>query len=270
MASAANELGSWIRRYHSSPLAKARLFCFPFAGGSASYFFPFSRSLAPEIEVLAVQYPGRHERHSEPCIDSIPGLADGVFEDLAGQDDRPFAFFGHSLGSMVALEVALRLRHCGRQGPVWLFASGGRPRSYRAAGFRAPRTEGELLAELRALGGTDERFFRSPELQSLILPAMRADYHAVATYEPPPPGRARVGCPITALIGDADPRTTPQEAVVWREYTTGAFDLRVLPGGHFYLDDCRSEVIDAISTILGALTPGSGASIWSAGAKHAI
>ncbi|MEU6994018.1 thioesterase domain-containing protein [Streptomyces sp. NPDC046465] len=129
-----------------------------------------------------------------------------------------------------------------------LFASGGIARPYRPVGGAKALGDADILAHLRAMGGTDERFFASPELQEMILPALRADYRAVGSYEAP--GPERLDCPVTALIGDADERTTPEEAASWRERTTAGFDLRVLPGGHFYLDGCLERVAAVVTAAL--------------------
>ncbi|MYY84445.1 MULTISPECIES: alpha/beta fold hydrolase [unclassified Streptomyces] len=243
--------GVWLRRYHDSASAPVRLVCFPFAGGSASYWFGLSGLLSPGVDVLAVQYPGRQDRHKERCLESVAALADGVVGQLPS-DGRPFALFGHSLGAIVAFEVARRLRDSdtGETSPVHLFVSGGLARPYRPAGRSGALDDADILAHLRAMGGTDERFFRSPELQELILPALRADYRAVATYEAP--GPERLVCPVTALIGDADERTSPEEAGTWRERTSAEFDLRVLPGGHFYLDTCQEQVAAIVTAALAA------------------
>ncbi|MEU5126970.1 thioesterase II family protein [Streptomyces mobaraensis] len=245
--------GLWLRRYHDGEGAPVRLLCFPFAGGSASYFFGLSRLLSPGVEVLAVQYPGRQDRHAEPCLESVPDLADAVVAQLP-PDDKPFALFGHSMGALVAFEVARRLRGPGGPGrPVRLFASGGVARPYRPEGSAGLPGDGDILAHLRSLGGTDERFFASEELQALILPALRADYRAVGAYVPP--GPERLDCPVTALIGDADGRTSPAEAATWRERTNGDFELHVLPGGHFYLDACMERVAGIVADALGAGRP---------------
>lgn len=89
----------WVRRYHPAPDAPTRLLCLPHAGGSASYYFPASRTLSPRIEVLAVQYPGRQDRRTEPCVESIDELADKVVDTVKGWTDRPLAVFGHSMGA---------------------------------------------------------------------------------------------------------------------------------------------------------------------------
>lgn len=245
--------GVWLRRYHGTARASKRLVCFPPAGGSASYFFGLSGLLAPSVEVLAVQYPGRQDRRTEPSLETVAALADGAFSHLPA-DGRPFALFGHSFGAIVAFEVARRLRGGpGRDMTTHLFASGGLARAYGSAEPDRKITDSDILAHLRTMSGSDERLFHSPELQALVLPALRADYQAVHSYEPP--GPERLDCPITALIGDSDEWTSPEEATGWQERTSAAFDLRVLPGGHFYLNDCQEQLARIITTALGSGRP---------------
>ena len=124
---------SWIRS-SSHPLNPdaVNLVCLPHAGGSASFFFPLSRALAPRVAVRAVQYPGRQERYRESNIDSVPALADEIFGALAATVTGPVALFGHSMGAVLAYEVALRMRRAGLAEPLLLFASGRRaPSRYR-------------------------------------------------------------------------------------------------------------------------------------------
>lgn len=113
----------WFRNYGPAPDACVRLVCLPHAGGSASFYFPLARALSPKIEVLAVQYPGRQDRHAEPCVQNIEDMADRIAEALGPWTDRPYALFGHSMGAMVGFEVARRMEASGK-GPLELFVSG--------------------------------------------------------------------------------------------------------------------------------------------------
>ncbi len=238
----------WIRRYHSAAAQSVRMVCFPHAGGSASYFLPVSAALSPAVEVLAVQYPGRQDRRTEPCAGSIGELADNITQALRPLAGRPLAFFGHSMGAVVAFEVARRLDQRTDQQVVVLFASGRRaPSRHRPEALHRGGDEA-ILAELRRLNGTDVRLTGDEELQRMILPALRADYHAIETYRCAPD--ARVSGPIVALVGDEDPRTTLDEADSWRRHTTGLFALHAFPGGHFYLDAQRGQVVGIISSFL--------------------
>ncbi|MFI0939894.1 thioesterase II family protein [Streptomyces sp. NPDC021020] len=240
------DTGGWVRGYRQASDG-VRLFCFPHAGGAASYFYPWSRSLR-DVEVLALQYPGRQDRGAEPHLRSIPELADRIHEALAPQLAEPYAFFGHSMGAVLAFETAARIARDGLPGPVHLFVSGRRaPHRTRHEELHRASTAA-LVAEMRRLGGTDPRVLADPELLELVLPTVRADYTAVETYRyaPVPP----LACDITALIGDTDPKASVDDAHAWAQHTSGRFALRTFPGGHFYLEDCRAGVFDVISAAL--------------------
>jgi len=237
----------WVRRYHPAPDAGSRLVCLPHAGGSASYFFQVSRMLSPRVEVLAVQYPGRQDRRTEPSVATIGELADQVFEALGPWNDRPLALFGHSMGAILGFEVALRLQQAGST-PAVLFASGRRaPSTHRDEKVHL-RDDAGIIAEVRSLNGTDNRIVDDEELIRMALPALRVDYKAIETYQyQPGPG---LDCPIHALVGDDDPKASVGEVEAWGGHTTAGFKLHVFPGGHFYLDKHVPAVLD---TIRGAL-----------------
>ncbi|GAA3865627.1 thioesterase II family protein [Streptomyces sedi] len=243
---------AWVQRFHPQPEAPVRLVCLPHAGGAASYYHPVSAALSPDIEVLAIQYPGRQNRRTEPPLHTIDGLADGVAEAVEPYTDRPLAFFGHSLGATVAYETARRLTKAGTP-PLTLIASGRRAPSRHRDEDVHQRTDAGVLAEIRRLGGTDTQLLDDPEIQAMVLPAVRADYQAVETYrhtEGPV-----LGCPILTLVGDDDPLATLDEARDWKLHTTGDFRLTTFTGGHFYLNDQAPAVITAIREHLATLTP---------------
>jgi pyochelin biosynthetic protein PchC len=243
----ASDEGSWTRRFHPAPDSAVRLVCLPHAGGSASFYFPVSRALSPAVDVLAVQYPGRQDRRHEPLVPDVPTLARLVAGELAGWLDRPLALFGHSLGASLAFEVARILRR--EHDLVRLFASGRRAPSR----FRDERvhqgSDADLIAEMRGLEGTAGSILGDEELLHMIMPAIRNDYRAAETYryEPGPPLR----CPVTALVGAADPKVTVDEARAWSQHTTGDFELEVFPGGHFYLAAHQAAVIERIRGGIG-------------------
>jgi surfactin synthase thioesterase subunit len=250
MTTTAVDDNRWVRRFHPAPDTAPRLICFPYAGGSAGYFLPVSRALAPALDVLAVQYPGRQDRRLERQVDNLPELADRIAPALAGWTGGRYAFFGHSMGAILAFEVARRLERTGT-GPAWLFASGRRAPSIQREETVHLRDDAGFLAELRQLGGTDRRILADPELLAMILPVTRADYRATETYVCPP--GPPLSCPITVLTGDRDPKTTVEEASAWAAHTTAGFDLKVFPGAHFYIEEHRSSVIDVIrDTLTGA------------------
>jgi pyochelin biosynthesis protein PchC len=237
----------WLRCYRPVDDPAIRLVCFPHAGGAASAFLPFTRRLDADVEVLAVQYPGRQDRRGEPFVDSVNGLVDGLLPALLTRADRPLAFFGHSMGATVAFETAHRFRRTDPDGLVHLFASGRRSPT-AARRDAAPLRDDELADEIRRLQGTDPRLLGDEELLRMVLPAIRNDYRAAAAYRYRPGPALR--CPITVLTGDEDPNVTPDEAAAWAGLTSTASVVRTFSGGHFYLNEQIETVCDEITAAL--------------------
>jgi surfactin synthase thioesterase subunit len=221
----------WLKEL-SQPAA-AEVICFPHSGGAASTFRPLAAELAGDARVVAVQYPGRQERHAEPVITDLHELADQVTQALWQVPvTGPRIFLGHSMGAILAYETAQRL---GPEGPHALFVSA------RPSPSRVPLTtryllpDDELVAHVALLGGTAARVLADSEMRELLLPVIRGDYQASETYrhrDAPP-----LSCQLIALAGDADPAASVADVSAWREHTTGPSRMVVLPGGHFYLYD---------------------------------
>jgi surfactin synthase thioesterase subunit len=228
------EASEWVRRFHPAPAAKALLVCFPHAGGAASYYRPVSAALAPAVEVLAVQYPGRQDRYGEPAVDDLFVLADRLAGVLPAVIGRPVAFFGHSMGASLAFEVARRLEARGTRLHT-LFVSGRRAPSAPLGENVHLKNDDELLAEVKRLGGTEAAILDDPDIRRMALPALRSDYRAAERYHYRP--GPDVSCPIVALIGDDDPKVDEAEASGWAERTSAGFELKTFRGGHFYLKD---------------------------------
>ncbi|TXS01738.1 thioesterase [Streptomyces sp. col6] len=248
---------TWLRRYHPTD-ARAELVCFPHAGGAAGFWRPLSAAVHPSLDVRAVQYPGRQDRHREPPVADLHRLADLIAGTLetGPPPAGPRVFLGHSMGASLAHEVALRLSGTGGHAPVALIVSGRRAPSRLGAGERLD-TDEALIARVRSLGGTDPAVLADPDLLDLVLPALRGDYAALAGYVP---GGGTLACPVVALTGDSDPEAPPQDVRAWSEHTTGPFELRVLTGGHFFLNDHLPAVAE-LAVALAAAVPAHGRAV---------
>ena len=225
-----------------------RLFCFPFAGVGPSAFRGWSQGMPAGIETLYVHLPGRESRLREPSVPSVLDLANAVTDAMVPLLDKPFALFGHSLGGLVAFEVARVLRRRALMAPVRLFAS-----ACRAPHLRSPfpplhhLDEEELLQRLnvRYDGSVPREVLESPELRGLLVPALRADLTALETYrhvsEPP------LECPITVFGGRDDRTLSKEEIGGWAQHTTQEVRVRWVEGSHFYLQTSRSRLIADIA-----------------------
>ncbi|WP_406133434.1 thioesterase II family protein [Streptomyces anthocyanicus] len=247
----------WFRRFGPAPDSDVRLICLPHAGGAAGAFLALARELTPEFDVLSVQYPGRQDRRREPPLADIGLLVDALAGEMAPLADRPHAFFGHSMGALLAYELARELRRRALPGPCHLFLSGRFAPTPQGSDSDRLDTDEKVIAMIRRLGGTVGKVFDDPDVMEMVMPPLRADYRAVGAYtwQPGPP----LAVPVTVLVGDQDPVVPVAAAAAWREHTTAGSDLRVLPGGHFYLDQSVPEVAGIVRSALRATAvPGPG------------
>lgn len=245
---AASGESKWLCQFHEGSPEGIRLVVFPHAGGSASYYRFLSAALTDVMGVLAVQYPGRQNRCTEPYVETIDELARRIADELTPLTGRPLAFFGHSMGAAVAFEVARLLDRRGTP-PVHLFVSSRPAPTVRRPDRRLrDATDQRILDEVCRVSGTDPALLSDEALRSLIMPALRADYRAIETYrfQPGP----LLPCPITALVGDADPTVAPGHVYAWQEQTDAPFVAHVLDGGHFYFDGRLPDLAAMITSTL--------------------
>lgn len=251
-------LDKWLLRFGQRSEAAVRLFCFAHAGGSAASYRLWPQGLPSWIEVLAVQLPGRATRLGEPPIGDLELLIDSARRALEPMMDRPYALFGHSMGAVLAGELARSMCTDGARAPSHLIVSGRRPaRLMDALPPMNGLSDDAFVAEINhRYGGIPKEIMEHPDVLALLLPGLRADIRALETFNPAP--RSPIACSIAALGGSADPLTTRAHMEAWRDETTGAFRMRMFEGNHFYLEPRRSEVLAEIADVLAPLNPING------------
>jgi medium-chain acyl-[acyl-carrier-protein] hydrolase len=241
----------WVVTLDVRPAARLRLLCFPYAGAGPGVFREWPPGLPPDIEPAAVRLPGRESRLHEPPFwrlgHLLPHLDRGLGDYLAGTDGRRLAFFGHSMGALLAFESARLLRRRGRDVPDTLVVSG-----IRAPQLAAPEgtpvhqlSDDHLLAGLGRYSGVPEPLLTSEAMRRTFLPTLRADFAMVETHpfvaEPPLP------CHLVAYSGDHDPDITAAHMHAWSDHAGRSFRRRSFSGGHFYLNRRRQEVLAALA-----------------------
>lgn len=243
----------WLRRLTPCTAASAHLFCFPYAGGSAATFRLWPARLPTQLGVWVVQLPGRASRLDELAVSDIPALADAVARALAPHLHLPLTFFGHSMGAVLAFEVARFLTSRGGPAPRHLVVSGRRPPDMPGTETPIHRlSDDKFIAEIgRRYGAVPAELLREPEVLALLLPGLRADFASLETFRPGM--RPPLDCPISAFGGTHDPLTPRAHLEAWRRQTTGAFRVRNFPGDHFYLNGQRAVLLADLWTIVAPM-----------------
>jgi len=234
-----------------------RLFCFPYAGGSSIIYRSWGESLPPSFEVVAVQLPGRGNHANVTPFTEMPSLVRALAPALLPHLDKPFAFFGHSMGALIGFELARWLRREGRRGPLQLFSSGCRaPQVPRREAFMYDLPEAEFVERLTTLKGTPQEVLAHPELMQFVLPLLRADFSVAETYSFS--GGPPLDCPVSAYGGLKDKDVLREDVEAWREQTTGAFNLRMFPGDHFFINTAQPLLLQVLSMELTQLAGARG------------
>lgn len=223
----------WLVTPAPNPAAPLRLFCFPYAGGSTQIYRTWANSLPVTVEVCAVEIPGRGRRLREKAHENLLALVADACTALRPYMNKPFAFFGHSMGALISFELARQLRREGQPPPAHIFVSGRRAPQLpdNAPTYNLP--DPEFIAELRRLNGTPQEVLEHPDLLQLMLPMLRADFSVCQTYRYAPEPPLKCGFSVYGGVDDADISREQLEA--WSQHTSSAFTVRMFPGDHFFL-----------------------------------
>jgi len=237
---------AWVSVSPSHGPKVARLFCFPFAGGGAAAYFRWPGLILSGVEVVRIHLPGRETRLKEPLFERLALLVETLSAELLHWMDGPFAFYGHSMGALLAFELARTLRRKYDLLPIHLFASG----------FRAPQLspsdspfshlpDAEFIQRVNQWGGLPDLVVQNEELMQIFLPILRADFKIIESYiynEEAP-----LACPISAFGGLSDPKVDREKIIAWKMQTSKEFTAHFFLGGHFFLHDSEPLVLDQIN-----------------------
>lgn len=227
---------------------KTRLFCFPYAGGSAAVFSNWKRFLHNDIEVVPVELSGRGRRMGEAFYESVDEAVEDIYHRIClSLDSSPYSFFGHSMGTLIVYELCKKIRSMGGAMPLHLFVSGRYPphiRKEKRNYHNLP--EDEFKEEIMKIGGTDLQVFEDKELYRLFIPILRSDYKLVEEYAYVERD-FKLDCNVTVFNGRADDIATYDDLLQWRKHTLGTSRIYEFDGGHFFIHDHAEEVIGIIN-----------------------
>lgn len=250
MSSRSLHLDKWFVCPQINPGAEARLFLFPYAGGGPAVFNQLVSGIPGAMEAWIAHYPGRGSRHAEAPIKQISTLAESLLLAMQPLFDKPFVFLGHSLGGLVAFELARHLRRNGLPQPQILFVSAcGAPHLSDPQPPIYALPDGEFLQSVQRLNGIPSELLDQPELMQLLLPVVRADFEAIENYVHLP-GELPLAVPIVAFGGLDDPRVSREHLEGWSLHTSSGFSSQYFPGDHFFLNTAREAVIAAMVATL--------------------
>lgn len=238
---------AWILRPRLRPGVRLRLFCFPYAGGTAAAYRSWTEALPPQVDVCPIQLPGRGSRFREAPFRRAPDLVRAAADALRPHLDLPFALFGHSMGALVAFELAREMRRRSWASPVLLAVSGHHaPQRPDPEPPVAHLPDAEFLEQIRErYDGIPEEVLAEEELLKLVLPMLRADVLVLESH--PYAEESPLDCALSCFGGEQDRHTKREDLEAWREQTRGPFTLRTFPGGHFFIDSAREAVLSALS-----------------------
>jgi medium-chain acyl-[acyl-carrier-protein] hydrolase len=237
----------WIVRFRQPTSVRARLICFPYAGGSSSIYSAWHQAMPADVDVCAVELPGHGARMGQPCIATgFDAVVDQLTAKLRPLLDVPYLFFGHSMGAVLAFACARALRRRGLALPAHVFVSARRAPHLPNPDMREPQmTDAELTASLRARGGTPPEILNEPELLRLMLPIVRADFALLSSYVHIE--EAPLECPLTVFGGTGDSRARHDELLAWQDHAAGPFAIEMFDGGHFFVKTAWRQVASRLT-----------------------
>ncbi len=244
-----HDRAAWITPITRPRNVRLRVFCFPYAGAGPHIFAPWANAFPDGVEICAIQLPGRAARIRERPFTTLGPLVEAIGEQIAPSLGTPFILLGHSLGALIAFEVARHVRRHVGSSPAQLIVCACRaPHMPHTQPILHDLPDEQFIDALRHLNGTPEELLQQPGVIKLIAPALRADLAVFETYQYR--SEAPLASPIRAFGGLGDARSPADELSLWRQHTTGPFTAQCIPGGHFFIHQSGSLLVRLLATIV--------------------
>lgn len=238
----------WLKILRPKRNPRLRLFCFPYAGGSSAIYIPWLKLLDTDIELIAIQLPGRSERIHEVPIDNMGEITNGILDDLQNLEYVPFAFFGHSMGARIAYALSLKMQTLGSRLPDRLILSAnGAPGINRKPKTLHTLPDDELIAELRLMDGTSKELLENEELMSFILPMLKADFKVASQSIETD---SKLPCTASVIHGTEDFEVNYHELEAWGERFKKALDIHLVAGDHFFINKNTETLLSIVNSML--------------------
>lgn len=233
-------------------MKKMKLFCLAYAGGSCSIYEGWKKYIHPYIEVVPVEYSGRGKRFSESLYTNINDLTEDIYNTIKSElNEMPYAFLGHSMGSLVAYELAYKIKENHENDPMHIFFSGkSAPNIIKTEKVLHTLNDNEFKKEILKLNGTPKEVLENKELMDIFLPVLRADFKANEEYEYNGK-RDKLDCDFTVLYGKEEDIEI-NEIIEWKNHTKCSCNFFQLNGGHFFINSEFENVTKIINSILMA------------------
>ncbi len=229
----------WFLIPQTNPDAVVRLFCFPFAGGGASAYYHWHKNLPPFVELIGIQLPGRENRTNEPYFQCMTSLVDVLFRQIQPFLNIRFLFYGHSIGALLAFELARRLRRENCDLPEFLLVSASKPpQTVPHSTIATTLPEKQFIEKISIYENLPTQLLADTDFRKMVIQKLRADISLLETYTYTP--ERPFEFPIVAYSGESDPVTSTGIMEQWRCQTNGPFVLKVIPGGHFFIKNSQS------------------------------
>lgn len=231
-------------------MKKVKLFCFPYAGGSAAIYEKWKRIIHPSIELISVEYSGRGKRFAEPIYTDMEEVVDDLYNIIKYEIDTvPYSFFGHSMGSLVSYELSHKIKKSAHREPSHIFFSGkAAPNSINRDKPLHNLNDVKFKEELFKLDGTPKEILENDDLMNIFLPILRSDFKVVEEYAYKDK-LEKLNCDFTILYGSGD-NMSLNELCDWQKHTNGRCSYIKFPGGHFFINAYVKEIVDIVNSII--------------------